>query len=65
MNRCNDNLTGAPSFTIATHQEADGTFSAKCESIPSLPMAKGRSEAEAMRALKVTMEEKWLQSGGR
>ena len=61
--RCTDNLQGSPSFTISTKKEADGKYTATCDSLPALKPITERSEVDAIRALKTTMESYMLKGG--
>lgn len=63
MNRCSDNLTGSPTFTVSTLKAEDGTYEARCDSIPELPPCKGEDEIEAIRAMRVALD-KFIISGG-
>ncbi len=64
MNRCSDNISGSPSFTISTHKLDDGRYEGRCDSLPELKAEVAATETEAIRAIRMVVE-KHIVSGGR
>jgi hypothetical protein len=64
MNRCSDNISGSPSFTLSTHKLDNGKYEARCDSLPELKGHVADTEAEAIRSLRMAVETH-IVSGGR
>jgi hypothetical protein len=64
MNRCSDNISGSPSFTISTRKVATG-YEAKCDSIPALPAQTAAEEIDAIRAVQRAVEAHVVSGGQR
>ena len=64
MNRCSDNVTGSPSFTMSTRRLEDGRYEARCDSLPDIPAVVDSNEADAIRGIRMAVE-KHIVSGGR
>ena len=63
MNRCSDNISGSPSFTISTSKVGE-VYEARCESLPQLTPQRDRDEISAIRAMRQVVE-RHVVSGGR